>query len=389
MIFEALQARYGDCLFITYADGALSRRILIDGGPAGVYRQSLAPRLKAERTGLPPSEALVIDGIMVSHIDEDHILGILDLFSELQTQKQRSAPLPYRPTWLFHNSLDSLAGEGDGGLARGAGGETVLASVGDEIMSIVNGDPIAAEVLQSYSQGSKLSRLAAALSVASNPPDKKVLMLDPGNPRILRIGEASFTIVGPLEEDVTQLRTKWSEWKAKQEEKAVLADYLDKSVPNLSSIVALLQYRNRKVLLTGDARGDKVLEGLKGAQLWNGVGAFDVDILKVPHHGSERNLKLDFFQKIKADHYVISGDGTYGNPDRKTLEMIAEARPLDSFTVHLTYTAEHCDITHDQWRQVRGKPPFRQGIDSISDVVSAWRAGGRITVQEGPVSIPL
>jgi len=367
MKFEALQARYGDCLFITYQEGTTVRRILIDGGPAGVYRQSLSPRLKAERAGLGSGESLVIDG--------------------MQTQKQKSAPLSYRPTWLFHNSLDSLAGEGDGGMARGAGGETVLASIGDDIASRVNGNPVAAEVLQSYSQGSTLSRLAAALSVSSNPPDKNVLMLHPGNPTVLRIGDASFTIIGPLAEDVEGLRKEWCDWKAKQKPQVALAAYLDDAIPNLSSIVALLQYGSKRILLTGDARGDKVLEGLQKSGLWSGVGSFEVDILKVPHHGSDRNLDIDFFRKVKARHYVISGDGTYGNPDRKTLEMVADARPGEKFAVHLTYSAEHCDETHTQWLQVRGKPPFKRGKDSIGDVVQAWKKAGMIDVLEGPVAV--
>lgn len=392
MKFEALQARYGDCLFLTFEDGALTRRLLVDGGPAGVYRTALQPRLVQERSGLRREDALVIDAVMVSHIDEDHILGILDMFGELQDLRQRRAPWPYRPTWLLYNSLDSLAGEGVGGLARGAGGETVLANLGGGISlgrDLAGLDPIAEHVLQSYGQGSRLSTLSAALEIDANPPDKKVLMLAQTTPRVLLLGEASLTIVGPMESDVEKLRKKWSKWKAKQEPPAALVAYVDKSVPNLSSIVTLVQHRGKKVLLTGDARGDKILEGLKLSGIWSGHAALKVDILKIPHHGSSRNLDVEFFKSVHAKHYVVSGDGTYGNPDREALLMIEKARPTGTFSVHMTYEAAKCDITYAQWLDGRGKGPFQVGRDSIDDIVQRWKSEGRITVHEGPVSIDL
>jgi hypothetical protein len=41
-------------------------------------------------------------------------------------------------------------------------------------------------------------------------------------------------------------------------------------------------------------------------------------------------------EAIAADHYVVSADGKYDNPDVATLEMIAAARRGDDFAIHLT-----------------------------------------------------
>ena len=393
MKFEALQARYGDSLLLTF-EGDATIRLLVDGGPAGVYRTSLSPRLLLERKTLPRQEPLVIDAVMVSHIDEDHILGILDLFGELQDCEQRHAPWPYRPSWLLHNSLDSLAGEGEGGLVRASGGVTVLASLeGEKISDGIakrEMDPVAVHVLQSYGQGSKLSTLSASLQIERNPPDRSVLMLEEGNVRTLKLGNATLKIVGPMASEVEDLRKNWSEWKTKKnspDARQALAAYLDDSVPNLSSVVALVEHEGRKVLLTGDARGDRILEGLEKAGLLANGGSLEIDVLKLPHHGSARNMGVDFFERIKADHYVASGDGTYGNPDRNTLLMLEQARPTGNFDVHLTYSAQSCDDTHKQWRAARGKPSFKQGRDSIADVVKRWGTEGRIAVHEGAVQI--
>ena len=94
------------------------------------------------------------------------------------------------------------------------------------------------------------------------------------------------------------------------------AAYVDRSVANLSSIVALAEAGGRSMLLTGDARGDKILKGLELVGALKEGGAMHVDLLKVPHHGSANNLDDDFFERITADHYVLPGNGDSGTSER-------------------------------------------------------------------------
>jgi beta-lactamase superfamily II metal-dependent hydrolase len=58
---------------------------------------------------------------------------------------------------------------------------------------------------------------------------------------------------------------------------AEMAAYLDKSVHNLSSIVVLVESQGKRILLTGDGRGDHTLEGLKAAKLLKS-GKLRVDV---------------------------------------------------------------------------------------------------------------
>src|SRR5688572_12626346 len=109
--FEALPARYGDSLFLTFSEPARTLRMLIDAGPSGVYAGSVKPRLEKEK--LAAGGELTLDAIMVSHIDEDHILGLLDLFAELQDAEQRQQDWPWDVRWLLHNSFDALLAEGE------------------------------------------------------------------------------------------------------------------------------------------------------------------------------------------------------------------------------------------------------------------------------------
>jgi hypothetical protein len=97
------------------------------------------------------------------------------------------------------------------------------------------------------------------------------------------------------------------------------------------------------MLLTGDARGDKILAGLELVKAMKKGGKLHVDLLKVPHHGSSNNLETNFFERITADHYVFSGDGEHGNPERESLEMLLDARKKAPFHAHLTYPIDELD----------------------------------------------
>jgi beta-lactamase superfamily II metal-dependent hydrolase len=77
--------------------------------------------------------------------------------------------------------------------------------------------------------------------------------------------------------------------------------------------------------------------------LLDGDDHIHVDILKIPHHGSDRNMSQHFFERVSADHYIISGNGEYNNPDKSTLVMLSMAtQGRDDFTIHLTnHEGEH------------------------------------------------
>jgi hypothetical protein len=54
-------------------------------------------------------------------------------------------------------------------------------------------------------------------------------------------------------------------------------------------------------------------------------GKFHVDVLKVPHHGSDRNSSLEFFKTVNANYYIISANGRDDNPSLNTLRWIVES----------------------------------------------------------------
>ena len=86
----------------------------------------------------------------------------------------------------------------------------------------------------------------------------------------------------------------------------------------------LVESEGKKILFTGDGLGSDIVDFLSEKQMLEPEGRLHVDILKVPHHGSERNISETFFDIVTADVYVISANGRDDNPSFLTLKWIIE-----------------------------------------------------------------
>ena len=315
MVFslEVLQAFHGDSLLLHAGD----RLCLIDGGPVRTWATSLRPRLEQLRAARAPGDALRIDLAMVSHIDADHIHGLTDMGAAMVELAEDQQPQPFTIDNLWHNAFDDILGDRADDLRTAA----FDAAPADHTRSVI----------ASVGQGRELRDQAIRLGWGRNQPFDGLVAA----PRTVAFGDAKLTVVCPDAGALSKLHGSWESWLARHPEAAQVAEYADTSVFNLSSIVVLAEAGDQRMLLCGDARGDHVLEGLESAGLMAG-GTLALDLLKLPHHGSIRNVEADFFERLPARHYVISADGSHGNPETATLEAVAASRADDDFTIHLT-----------------------------------------------------
>lgn len=372
---DVRRARKGDCLILHFGSTADPGLALIDGGPADVYKPHLKPRLAEIRKmrGLDPDEPLPVDLLMVSHIDDDHINGVLELTKELVEAKAAQQPLPLRISGIWHNTFDDIIGNSPKELTAAVTAQFGAASLSGDA-DIDGLDPDAAKVLASVGQGFRLRDDTKALKLRINPQFKGALVLAKAKAKKIEIGKGlSFTVIGPMNDEVLALQKAHDEFLKKKEKasEAALAAFTDTSVPNLSSLVVVAESSKKRILLTGDARGDKVLKGLElvGLLKKDEKSKIHVDILKCPHHGSNRNVDPIFFRRITADHYVFSGNGQHGNPERETLEMLLGERGDEKYTVHLTYPIDEIDVERKKEAKKKGKPwsPKKQSLAAFFD----------------------
>jgi hypothetical protein len=257
---------------------------------------------------------------------------VLDLMKALRKLHDDGRPLPYDVLTLWHNSFDDIVSSGGAGLATAIQTATFNADQGD-----------AAAIAASVRQGRQLRQDADALAINMNSGFDDLIAFKTGARKLKVSKNLTFRVLGPRQSEIEALEATWDEYlkdkglAANDPDAggAVAAEFLDTSVANLASLVVVAESGGKKMLLTGDARGDHILASLKQARLIK-RGTFAVDIFKLPHHGSDRNGGVSLFKAVPAEHYIVSADGKHGNPDVGTFEELFTARPTGSYDIWLT-----------------------------------------------------
>jgi beta-lactamase superfamily II metal-dependent hydrolase len=290
-------ARDGDSLFLEYGSHGPTRRILIDGGRADTYpdiRQPLADA--AGDAGL--------DLLVVTHIDQDHVLGILRLFDD-------RGRVPIRDVWFngFGHLSDSpfeAFGAQDGELLT-----TAL------LTQQVNWNR--AFATHPVEIGRAFTPLEDGATITIVSPDRNQLeaLIPEWTTECAKHGlipgqhpEAppppGFESFGPV--DVDDLADQGFE--------------RDSSAPNQTSIGFLFEFEGVRILFTGDADDQRLIDSIRPLAEVEG-GRLRLDALKVPHHGSRKNLSIDFLDLIDCGTYLISTSGArHGHPDPVAIARI-------------------------------------------------------------------
>ena len=297
MIFslEALQAFHGDSLLVHAGTAQEPVLLLIDGGPSGTWETSLhaAPGAAARRARRRRSAAdRPRDG-------QPHRLRPRRRHGRLRRRARHRAgglkALSYEVGTLWHNSFDDILGN-DAEDLRTAAVDVLSRPVDDRIADEVRAAGLA--VVASVAQGRELRQQAEKLGWSLNEPFDGPVVLPEDGVRTITLGPLKLTVVCPHAAQLKRLHAKWEEW-LEEHPKAVAnpasaAVGRDNSPYNLSSIVVLAECDGKTMLLTGDARDDHVLAGLDETAVAKD-GKTHVDILKLPHHGSIRNMRPEFF----------------------------------------------------------------------------------------------
>ena len=266
-----------------------------------------------------------LEAVVVSHVDADHITGILDLFADVERARADGEADPVAIGDLWHNGFGATLDDARGSLFGNL--QAMMSQAGRASVAAANGSV----AMLGIAQGAKLQRMATKLGVSLNGffGGRPIVVDGPGAPT-RALGGATLAIAGPTRANLDQLRNEWIDWIERHVDAFAMGDVAamanaDTSVPNLSSIVLFGATADGDVLFTGDARGDHILQGLEATGFLQAGGKRPLRLLKVQHHGSDRNAASDFFERLPADIYLLSANGKHGNPDTGLLAMIVDA----------------------------------------------------------------
>ena len=93
-----------------------------------------------------------------------------------------------------------------------------------------------------------------------------------------------------------------------------------KAISGNFSLVFLLNYGGKKVLLPGDADSS-----IQDEILLSNASLNRIDILKVPHHGAKTALSDDFLDRLRPKEAIISvGKNSYGHPSPELIKKLED-----------------------------------------------------------------
>ena len=364
MKLRIFQSDKGDCLLLEAQTGEL---FLSDGG----MRPSMRDHVRAELSALRDA-GRELELVYVSHIDNDHITGVLQLLEDEAEWRvfdlHAAGPNPIRPprvprppviNGILHNgfsdqvtknrkAIESLLAAAAPSLL--ATGVPELEDAAEDMLRIATGVP------EAISVGKLIGPNALDIPLNTPPgvqgPGKLLMAGKPGE--TFQLGSMSFTLVGPTKDELLKLRQGWQHWLGNKPRLKALREKLKRqidefatgalsgspfdlgdwegvpdvegvTIPNVASLMFLVEENGKRLLLTGDAQQGFILDGLDRIGRMP-QGHVHLDVLKVQHHGSNHNLDANFARRVSADHYVFCANGEHGNPDEEVLDFVFESR---------------------------------------------------------------
>lgn len=358
-----VQAYHGDCFLLEYGDPTRPRFLLVDGGPATTYLGHLRPVLEQIA-----ARGAQLDHVVLTHADDDHVIGLVDLFAELrQAHLQENPPLiGVDEVWMNSFAFDAAVAPSLANiLIPLPPPASVALAAPAPLAAVEDADQLTPQY--GVAEGMDMRQLLGSLHLPVNQGfPNNLVTLDAITEQIVHYG-LNLTLVGPSKSSTDRLRREWQAWLAAHqppEGSQSLADYdrkisPDQSIPNRSSIMFVAEHEGKTILFTGDGLGSDVLRGLVRRGLMTKDGEYHVNVMKVPHHGSARNASRKFFSQVTADVYVLSANGKDGNPDMPTLAWIVQAIKEQRRTARILAT----NMTPTIEQMCREFPPHVYGYE--------------------------
>lgn len=378
---QMLPAACGDCLWIEYGAPPATRLVIIDGGLRETGA-ALCERLEALRRERAV-DVLEVELLVVTHIDNDHILGVIELL------KTAPASIRFKDVWF--NGRPQLSRlpppPPRGARRRGAAGGPPSDLMGSGSGTPEGPDdeddwttlPTAADLLGPQ-QGDELSTLMETRSLPWNShpawsgaairlPDDGVL------PAVTLDGGLKLTLLGPTLKRLYKLCAAWPDVLAGRDEASPAgpSDLLgrrdtwppvwkdgekrDPSAANGSSIVLLAEYPaaersqgTHALLLAGDGHAPDLVAALDRLRSERALdGPLPLAAFKLAHHGSDKNLTRALLGTVECRRYLISTDGsTHSHPDHQALLRILR---YSKGTPELLFN--HAAATTTPWREAK------------------------------------
>jgi metal-dependent hydrolase (beta-lactamase superfamily II) len=181
---HVVQAEYGDSLILESGAGNNSTTVLIDGGPYQTFEKHLKPTL----------HKLLIKGkldlVVLSHMDNDHIIGLLDLLEEIKIQREEGTKELVKISKLWFNSFNDLL-QVDEDPNKFLKNSFLTLNFRSKEEQEKMESFITSIIMKGFQQAWDLSLLAKSLKIPINSEYDKLLLIE-NVPKIIKLKNMTF-----------------------------------------------------------------------------------------------------------------------------------------------------------------------------------------------------
>ncbi len=326
VLVKMLMAGNGDSIIISFiGEDKRPRNILVDGGNGKLIFKDHLLKLAEQIV----ESGQKIDLLIITHIDQDHIKGIVYLTREIANASGKLQCDSIGKYWFNSALKEKIFKEKteifDISAAEMHDLEKFLHIQPDERWDI--NDPII------YPETRQL--FGAEFTILS--PNEKLLSTFIDEYKDYNIGSTSDDYDRSLKElyDIEQKQVD----DGKEE--------LDYKLENATSIAFLFEYAQTSFLHLGDGIPTVIDRAIEKLIVDRGIDILTVDAVKLSHHASRKSLSSKFLRLVKTNKYLISANGKKAKlPNKATFAKILlnENRDLNE---HIEFYFNYSDVSSE------------------------------------------
>ncbi|HBM63988.1 MAG TPA: MBL fold metallo-hydrolase [Pseudomonas sp.] len=345
------KAGNGDCISIITE----SEFILIDGGTAQSF-----DNWKDQVIG----QTTKITKLIVTHIDNDHVNGVIKLLEHAQCPEIES---------ILFNGAEQLIGSLEINNPTTPHIDRKLQALASELS--VSDD----KTKIGYAEGTSLSYLLSSKNLKCNHIVGGQATYRE-NLKSFETGDIKFTTIGPEKSALSEITESWENKLNERRIKPKIINKVyydafetyiasikdlapiskisntdlytieslanepfaeDTSATNRSSFSFLIEHQGKRILYLGDCHAETVISWLDSC----GIETIKVDAVKISHHGSKNNTSRTLLKRIDSPRYMISTNGkSHGHPNLETLARIAEENRARNTTIMVNYNLDNIPV---------------------------------------------
>lgn len=305
----------GDCILMRYGDlekGHTNQRVIIVDGGFENTASAIIEHLDKYYRCKDEHGVYHIDTIVLSHTDIDHVAGLVELVKREDVVVKKT--LMHRPwkemscSWFKDNRItsNSLKKRMEEAFCKAVEFDNITQHSSQLVCKqgcVLNFD-LGARVTILGPSSDFYKTCIANCEKASIPQQASFVQ---------NISATQYGNISQQEEEYICGKIKWYDCEST-------------SSINESSLVFMFEYDGLKILFTGDAGKMALDEAFTYAEK-NAISLSDIDILKMPHHGSRKNINpelIDRLTRLKCAYISCVKDDVGHHPSKRLVNMLHE-----------------------------------------------------------------